>query len=429
VSRRQRAGKAQNARPTGAAPGKATRDEGPDEVTPSERFPLTWWMPFAVFVPALALSLFDIGGLTFWIMDYRIMIPTATNYARLGLLAPDNWFTQPGTHLLTALFIALFGNDPIGWFIHNPLMNAGSVLLVFLISRRLFGRVFPAVAAAALLALDPAVLNFVRQPTQDIPVAFFLLLMTLFYVRAMESDSLVDWVVAGLAAGVACAIRIYALAPVAVVVVATLTLRLRKDPSIAATVLGCFGALPAAIYLASFLPWAARGNDLGGWLAMQVDAARWQAAGMGPVVPRLAGARDWLYRWVAAGVLAPMPGAYSITMNDPVIWILLLPSAVYLAWRGWKDRSGGSLVVSGTFVLLYALFAVSSRPINLYSALPILPFGFIALGFAADRLLKSKAWWFLGAAVAWSLYLAPAAIGLPLNDTLYGWLLHMVGLR
>ena len=434
MSRRGRAGKAEPAAPsrkppTAGAPAAAPETRASAPAATVERFPLKWWTPFAVLVPALALSLVNIGALTFWVEDYRIMIPTASNYVRLGLLAPDNWYTQPGIHLLSALSIGLFGNDPVGWFVRTALMNAGCVLLVFLISRRLFAKVFPAVAAASLLALDPAILNFSKQPTQDIPVAFFLLLMTLFYVRALESDSTVDWVVGGLAAGLACAIRIYALAPVAVIIAVTLALRWRKDPSIAATVRGCFGALPAVVYLAAFLPWAGRGNDLGGWIAMQLDAARWQAAGMGPVVPRLAGARDWLWRWMAGGVLAPTAGAFSVAMNDPVMWILLLPSAGFLLWRGWKERSAGWLVVGGTFVLMYALFAISSRPINLYSALPVLPFGFMALGFAADRLLGSKAWWFLAAAVVWSLYLLPLAVGLPVNEALYGWLLRIAGTR
>ena len=79
-----------------------------------------------------------------------------------------------------------------------------------------------------------------------------------------------------------------------------------------------------------------------------------------------------------------------------------------------------------TFAVLHAAFALSSRPINLYSALPVIPFGFIALGFAADRLLKGRAWWFLGACALWSLYLLPLAVGLPTPDGPYVWLLNVL---
>jgi hypothetical protein len=82
-----------------------------------------------------------------------------------------------------------------------------------------------------------------------------------------------------------------------------------------------------------------------------------------------------------------------------------------------------------TFAVLHAAFALSSRPINLYSALPVIPFGFIALGFAADRLLKFRAWWFLGACALWSLYLLQLAVGrLPVPKDPSAWLLKVFGI-
>jgi hypothetical protein len=420
--------------PASAPADAATRETGwLDRLTDSPT--AGWWIAFGLFAIALALRIVNLGVMNYYITDQLWMIPNAWNYVHAGLLAPDNWYTQPGIHVLSYLSVVLFGNDAIGWYARTALTGAGTVVFAYLISRHLSKNLFPAIAAAVLLALDSASVSFAGQPTQDIPVALLILGMVLFWLRAMEHDRWYDWLVAGLFAGVGLAIRIYVVIPLAVLVVLAIALRWRDQgtdaPSRAENAIAVAAylvAVPLACYVAVYLPWAARGYTVGDWVAMQIDAIRFQTGGLGPEVKGLAGAWRWFIQWVAVGVPGPYPRSYSVTANDPFVWIFFVPSALYMGWRGLRGRNAGYLAVAGSFLLLYAFFALSSRPINLYSALPVVPLGFIALGWAADALLKRWAWVFLGVAVAWSAFLYPLAAGLPVISAPYVWLIHLVGI-
>ena len=81
----------------------------------------------------------------------------------------------PGTALMYALFMALFGQTMQGVHLGLLIVNCASIVLVFLIGRRLFGQIAAVVAAIsyAVLSLNHSVLGFAAHATH------FVVLMAL----------------------------------------------------------------------------------------------------------------------------------------------------------------------------------------------------------------------------------------------------------
>lgn len=408
--------------------GRAMESEGAG--APAAAWAPPWWTPLAVFLSAFALRVFHIAEVTLRLDDAVVLVPNAFTYARFGYLGPSDWWTQPFKHLLLYVTILLFGNDPIGWRMCNLLFGAGVVLMTYLVARAVFRRPFPAIAAAALIALDPLWIAFSRNIAEDTPASFFILLSCLFFIKAMKTGRDRDWILTGLSLGVAWALRWYAVIP-GLLMLALALVRHRKSGLPGMTrVVAYLGPLPLAVYVAAFLPWASRGYAVGEWIILNVNAFRIQASGLPGMFLELepiAGPWRWFTGWVGVVVTAYRPGSFAAMFNDPPVWSLFVPATAYLLWRGYKMRSAPVLLIGGSFALLYVFFLNANRPIMLYSALPLLPFGAMALGFTADRILGKKAWLFLAIAATWSVYLFPLASGVPVSRWAYGWLLARLG--
>jgi dolichyl-phosphate-mannose-protein mannosyltransferase len=82
----------------------------------------------------------------------------------------------PVAKLLTAVGIKIFGYRPFGWRFAAALVGTLSVLLVYLIARRLWNARWPAATAAILVAVDGLFFVQSRLAMLDIFVAFFVLL-------------------------------------------------------------------------------------------------------------------------------------------------------------------------------------------------------------------------------------------------------------
>jgi 4-amino-4-deoxy-L-arabinose transferase-like glycosyltransferase len=79
----------------------------------------------------------------------------------------------PGTFVAYAVMLAIFGQSASGVHIGLLLVNAATILLIFAIARRLFGRLAALVAAASygLLSTSPAVLGFAGHATHFVVLA------------------------------------------------------------------------------------------------------------------------------------------------------------------------------------------------------------------------------------------------------------------
>lgn len=394
-------------------------------------FHLAWWYPLAVFLTAYALRVFNVGRVVNFLDDRWTNVPAAFNYASFGLTGPDNWFTQPVKHLLMYWNILIFGNGPLGWSMRQVLFGAGVVVLTYLLARRIFRAHFPALFAAALVALDPLSISFSRASSEDPIAVFFMLCAMLFWVRAIQDDRDTDLFLSGISIGIASATRWYALL-IAVVLFATALIVRRRNgalPLIKTALL--LSVVPLSAYLVWFFPWMQRGHSLGDLWSLQVDSYLVQLSGtyptFDPALSGLTGPGGWFIRWIGLGSESGA-NTFAVIMNNPVLWCLFLPAIAYVGWIAYRRRLPEFWMLSISFIVLYGFFVTADRPIYLYSALPLVPLGFMAVGYAAARLLRRNSLFVLAAAAAWSAYLYPltSAITVPLAP--YAWLLARVGL-
>lgn len=399
-------------------------------------FPLAWWTAPAVFLAAFVPRLVNIGRVVYTLDDFTINVPTGLNYSAYGLLGPDNWFTQPAKHLFMRWTVLLFGNDPVGWSMRQVLFGAAIVLLVFLLGRRLFRAPFPAIMAATLAALDPLLLGFSRAASEDPLAVAFMLAAILFWLRGHEHGRQIDWLAAGALIGTASALRWYALPVAALMLALALWVARRQGVGALARIAVFLAIVPFGAYLVWYLPWIARGYSLGDWIALQADALVLQGAGAFPtfseVFAPLAGAGGWFVRWMGiahgVGTQTGSTVAVGAIMNDPVVWVLFMPAVAYVLWTAIRSKRVDHLLVGGSFVVLYLFFLTAQRDIFLYSAISVVPFGFLALGFTSGRVLKRRSPVLLAVLALWSLYLYPltSAIAVPLAP--YAWLLGKIGM-
>lgn len=98
----------------------------------------------------------------------------------------------PVGKLLIAASIWLFGDTPFGWRALGGLAGVATVLLTYLIGRRLFDRVGPAALAALLVAIDGVFLVQARTAMLDVFLALFVVLgawaLVVHVQRVREAD-------------------------------------------------------------------------------------------------------------------------------------------------------------------------------------------------------------------------------------------------
>ncbi len=109
----------------------------------------------------------------------------------------------PGTAAAYAFFLAVFGQTPAGVHLGLLVVNSATIVLLYFLAARLFGRLAGVVAAAsfALLSIQPSVLGFAAHATQFVllPAVGGILLL----LKALESGRLSLSFYSGVALGLA----------------------------------------------------------------------------------------------------------------------------------------------------------------------------------------------------------------------------------
>jgi len=166
---------------------------------------------------------------------------------------------------------------------------------------------------------------------------------------------------------------------------------------------------------------------------MQKDALREishvAAQGFNPILNELSNPTKWFTQFMSAGFEIERNnnwGTYLIVMNNLPTWVFIIPSTLYMLYIGIKEQKMNHLVIALSFWLIYMPFLFVNRPIFLYSSLPLLPFGFLAIGFSAERLLKKWAYVFLLVSILWCIFIYPLVVSISIPIDLYQPLLHHI---
>ena len=148
---------------------------------------------------------------------------------------------------LIGIGIKLFGNNEFGWRSSSALFGSASVLLIYLIAKRLFKSEFLALSAALLMAVDGLSLVMSRVALLDIFLMFFILLT--FYFLLKE-----NYWLSGMAIGLGLSTKWSAAFLIPILLLLTLKIKEINLSQILKRV-GQFVFLPMGIYLTSWVGW------------------------------------------------------------------------------------------------------------------------------------------------------------------------------
>jgi predicted membrane-bound dolichyl-phosphate-mannose-protein mannosyltransferase len=123
-----------------------------------------------------------------YLLDEEYYVPAARTYLSPTAL-DQNIVHPPLAKMIIALFIALAGDNPIGWRIGAVLFGWMTVVLAYLLGRALFNSRVAGGFAGALIVADFLHLVMCRMATLDIFVSFFILGGLYFsYLDAVRED-------------------------------------------------------------------------------------------------------------------------------------------------------------------------------------------------------------------------------------------------
>ena len=148
---------------------------------------------------------------------------------------------------LIGIGIKLFGNNEFGWRSSSALFGSASVLLIYLITKRLFKSEFLALSAAVLMAVDGLSLVMSRVALLDIFLMFFILLT--FYFLLKE-----NYWLSGMAIGLGLSTKWSAVFLIPILLLLTIKIKEVNLSQVLKRV-GQFIFLPMAIYFTSWIGW------------------------------------------------------------------------------------------------------------------------------------------------------------------------------
>ena len=140
----------------------------------------------AIALAALILRLLHLGTPKGFVFDEVYYVDGARDYLKYGVEVtgadPEFVVHPPVGKWLIALGIKLFGDNEFGWRFMGAFLGSVMVILIALITQRLFRNAFLTICASALLAMDGLALVQSRTALLDIYLSFFVLLATYFFV-------------------------------------------------------------------------------------------------------------------------------------------------------------------------------------------------------------------------------------------------------
>jgi dolichyl-phosphate-mannose--protein O-mannosyl transferase len=360
----------------------------------------------AVTAAGLLLRLIGLPGQVIF-ADDRLVAKSAVAFVERARIGPTMWHHPHLRDVLVYPWIAAGGSSKMALVAWSLALGAGLAPLVGLLGRRLSGRWSIGLLAALLVACEPIHVDFSRQAVHEIYMATFAALGVWLALRHAERGRIGPLLGAGIAFGLGLASKWIVAAPAAVTL-AWLVWSARRDAArlggpgprlLTALRVSALLLIPLLVYLVTFLPWLAGGNDLADLWRLHAAMLRENAVHLGgnPAVTIHTGrAALWFLMpvvWTdfAMGASGPVILA---GFTQPLLWLLGVPAIVLLARRAIAERSEPRALLGALLFATWLPFALSPRPIYANSSLVVLPFVAIAVAWlvveVGDRLRRPR---------------------------------------
>ena len=299
---------------------------------------------------------------------------------------------------LIAIGIRFFGNEEFGWRFASAIFGTLSILLFYLIVKKLFNSEFLSITAALLMAFDGLNLVMSRVALLDIFLMFFILLSIYFLI----TNNL--WL-SGSAIGLAISIKwsaafLIPLVILFVVVYNKVTFRnLFK-------VISQFTLLPISIYFASWSGWIFSSQGWARQSESNVFASLWNYhlqildfhQGLDDKHAYQANPWSWLVLGRPTSFYYESPsdcGAEKcaqeiLAIGTPLLWwISIFAVAITFGFLVTKLERAAAIILLGFAGTYLPWFFIQSRTTFYFYSISILPFLILALIYCFNQLLNS----------------------------------------
>jgi dolichyl-phosphate-mannose-protein mannosyltransferase len=339
----------------------------------------------AALLFCLALRLLFLGMPARPLYDETVYLPQA----RLTLEGkPADMAHPPLALAFITSGMKLIPGRPWGWRLPSVLAAVLSLLLLYLLGRRLGGPRLGGIAAG-LLALDPIFFVMGRLAMLDIFLTMFLLAFAYFWSLGWRAA-------AGICLGLAAACKWPALfVPACLLLILLGRLLVGKlRPQEALREAGFLLLLPAALYLAVYL--ALDPMSLSCFIAVHRQKFFLHLFDFPKDLPY--NSRWW--SWIAVpqtcpvhsqtfGSLTSYISEISLRNNPALLW----PGALgflYCLYLALRRKNQGAALAAGMFAALYFPWALLSRAQYLFYLLPTLPFLYLCAAYFLTALAGSR---------------------------------------
>ncbi|MNR82354.1 putative dolichyl-phosphate-mannose--protein mannosyltransferase [compost metagenome] len=399
-----------------------------------------WAWLIGIAVVFLAIGLYRLGYPPEQIFDEVYHARTAEEY--LKGINPYEWTHPPLAKLLAALGIAAFGMDGFGWRIVSLLAGTGTLAVFYLFSRRVFGSMRIAAIATTLLALDGVFFVQSRVAMTNIYVVGFLIVAALGLWEFSRTTKERWLVLSGIGLGCALATRwtaLYGWGLIGLLLLHHLFWHMWKPLSAArmtpmqvagflARCAAYFVAIPAAIYLLSYIPYMLQGHHLGEVLTLQKSMWGYHAnlnathnySSAWYQWPFMYRPTWYFYQAVGEGKIAGI-----LAIGNPAVWWLSIPALLTMGVLAVRRKLWAGLFLSTMGLGLYLLWAVQPRSlVFMHYMFETIPFACLAIAYFIDRLWRHRdfqvlAFAYLATAVGMFIFWYPLWSGLPIPQAFY----------
>ena len=298
---------------------------------------------------------------------------------------------------LIGIGIKLFGNNEFGWRSSSALFGSASVLLIYLIAKRLFKSEFLALSAALLMAVDGLSLVMSRVALLDIFLMFFILLT--FYFLLKE-----NYWLSGMAIGLGVSTKWSAAFLIPILLLLTLKLKELNISQILKRS-GQFVFLPMAIYFTSWIGWFVSDK---GWarnsgsnpisslwnyhleiLNFHTNLVEKHSYSANPWSWLVLGRPTSFYYQSGTSCGAEECAQEILAMGTPLLWWgAIIAVAITLGFYIRTRNRSAEIVLAGFAGTYLPWFIFQDRTMFYFYSISTLPFLILALVYCFDLLLK-----------------------------------------